>query len=93
MSTPIDARAIPMDGSWIRVLIDNKWTSVIIKMRETDVVFQSRGADGKDEAEGTYVTFAIGSSLILTSDDFTTNDFVEFKAASGTLEMLGFLRK
>ena len=88
MSTPIDTVNVAMDNSWISFLIDNKWKTVIIKMRETDVILTVRA----DDDSGDYFSIAIGSELILTSDDFTTSDFIEVKAPSGTLEMLGFLR-
>jgi len=89
MSTPIDTDNIAMDGSWIRTVIDPSWHSVIIKMRETNVILNVRGYG----ETSTYFTIAVGSQIILNTEEFTNDEFIEFKAASGTLEILGFLRK
>jgi len=88
--SPIEIKNTAMTDAWVTINIEEYWNAAIIKMRETNVVVQIRAINTTN-----YFTLPIGESLSLSSYNFSSGDSVDqlqFKAASGTLEILGFVR-
>lgn len=91
MNIPYEIKNVAMTGSVIDVKIEAKWNSVVIKMRETDVALEVYNSAGNK-----YFTVPAGQSFGMSCYNFSagsSSDYVKIKAASGTAEILGFIRE
>jgi len=91
MSVPYELKNVAMTNAIIDVKLEPDWNSVVLKMRETDVPFTVHPTSGSN-----YFTVPAGQSFHLSCFNFSggsSSDYARVKAASGTLEVLGFLRE
>lgn len=90
---PFEVQNVAMDGTWKTVDIDPRWNSVSIKMREA-VDLEVAG-----QSTATQYTLPAGSSFDFSSFNFrgpgdpAGQTQIQVKAASGTLEVLGYLKR
>jgi hypothetical protein len=91
MTVPYEVKNVTMTGSAINIKLEPNWNSVVLKMRETNVVFTIHPASGSN-----YFTVPVGQSFHMSCYNFSAGnsvDYVRVTAASGTLEVLGFIRE
>lgn len=86
MATPYTVKNTTMDGTYKQIKLEKKWNTALIKMRETNIAFTIR-----EENQTNYFTVPAGETLRLSSFNYDT-DYIEVKAASGTMEIFGFKR-
>lgn len=84
---PIHVQNVSMTGDFVSITIHPEYNTVILQMR-TAVDMQIR-----QPSISKYFTVKSGNSISLASFNFTEAEYVEVKAANGTvLEVLGMVR-
>ena len=90
MNVPYDIKNTAMDDTIKTITLEPEWNSASIGMREDTIPFLVY-----NNAETRYRTIPAGQSFNLGSHNLSAGnsvDIIKIKAASGTLEILGFKR-
>jgi len=89
MNCPIKVKTLNLDGTWQEISINREFVAVGIQARGDNTLLVSRPG-----ASSLYWTIKAGTTLDLSSGNFTREDVLVVKGTNGDVcEMIGFIRE